>query len=89
MISTCACPRPPRWKQAVASGLAIFPISLLGNAVLGPLLAGAPLVLRTLVFTVLFSVLMTFAALPAVSGLLRGWLAPHPHPANEVLHHDH
>jgi antibiotic biosynthesis monooxygenase (ABM) superfamily enzyme len=30
--------RPPRWKQAVAIWLAFFPVSLLFNFVLGPLL---------------------------------------------------
>ncbi|MFE9409371.1 hypothetical protein ACFYN0_11290 [Streptomyces sp. NPDC006704] len=66
-----ARPAPPRWKMAISSGLAIFPISLLGNAVLGPHVAGLPLVLRTGVFTVLFSVLMTYVAMPNMSRLLR------------------
>ncbi|MCX5387670.1 antibiotic biosynthesis monooxygenase [Streptomyces sp. NBC_00083] len=67
-------PAPPRWKMAISSGLAIFPISLLGNAVLGPYLTGLPLVARTAVFTVLFSVLMTYVAMPTTSRLLRRWL---------------
>ncbi|WP_455353063.1 antibiotic biosynthesis monooxygenase [Streptomyces sp. SYSU K217416] len=67
-------PAPPRWKMAISSGLAIFPISLLGNAVLGPYLSVLPLVARTAVFTVLFSVLMTYVAMPGVSRLLRRWL---------------
>ncbi|MFE9120738.1 antibiotic biosynthesis monooxygenase [Streptomyces sp. NPDC007172] len=67
-------PAPPRWKMAISSGLAIFPISLLGNAVLGPYVAGLPLVPRTAVFTVLFSVLMTYVAMPNMSRLLRRWL---------------
>ncbi|MEU7064145.1 antibiotic biosynthesis monooxygenase [Streptomyces sp. NPDC053429] len=67
-------PAPPRWKMAISSGLAIFPISLLGNAVLGPYLVGLPFVLRTAAFTVVFSTLMTYVAMPAVSKLLRPWL---------------
>ncbi|MFF9982354.1 antibiotic biosynthesis monooxygenase [Streptomyces erythrochromogenes] len=67
---------PPRWRIAVSSGIAIFPISLLGNGVLGPYLAGLPLVGRTAVFTVLFSALMTYIAIPGVSRLLRRWLRP-------------
>ncbi|MHC0432997.1 antibiotic biosynthesis monooxygenase [Streptomyces sp. O3] len=69
-----ARPAPPRWKMAISSGLAIFPISLLGNAVLGPHLTTLPLVLRTAVFAALFSTLMTYAAMPTVSRLLRRWL---------------
>ncbi|MFF5447366.1 antibiotic biosynthesis monooxygenase [Streptomyces sp. NPDC012888] len=67
-------PAPPRWKMAVASGLAIFPISLVGNALLGPVLVDLHLVLRTAVFAGVFSTLMTYVAMPLVSRLLRGWL---------------
>ncbi|MFE9255585.1 antibiotic biosynthesis monooxygenase [Streptomyces sp. NPDC006879] len=67
-------PAPPRWKMAVSSGLAIFPISLLGNGLLGPLLADLPLVVRTAATAALFSVLMTYVAMPQVSRLLRRWL---------------
>lgn len=71
-----ALPAPPLWKQAVVSGLSIFPISLLGNGVLGPVLVHAPLIVRTLTFTVLFSTAMTFVALPATTRLLHRWLHP-------------
>ncbi|MFF5807864.1 antibiotic biosynthesis monooxygenase [Streptomyces sp. NPDC012746] len=67
-------PAPPRWKMAVSSGLAIFPISLAGNAVLGPYLVDLHFVLRTAAFAVVFSTLMTYLAMPAVSRLLRPWL---------------
>ncbi|MEU4093199.1 antibiotic biosynthesis monooxygenase [Streptomyces sp. NPDC026673] len=67
---------PPRWKIGVSSAIAIFPISLFGTGVLGPHLVGLPLVARTAVFTVLFSTLMTYVAIPAVSRLLRRWLRP-------------
>ncbi|MER6995260.1 antibiotic biosynthesis monooxygenase [Streptomyces sp. NPDC000410] len=67
-------PAPPRWKMAITSGLAIFPISLTGNAVLGPRLEGLPMVASTAVYTVVFSVLMTYVAMPAMSRLLRRWL---------------
>ncbi|MBF6236432.1 hypothetical protein IU474_04975 [Nocardia otitidiscaviarum] len=73
---TTSRPAPPHWKQAVVSGLSIFPISLLGNGILGPLLVSTPLIVRTLTFTVLFSTAMTFLAVPATTRLLRGWLYP-------------
>ncbi|MFJ7157524.1 antibiotic biosynthesis monooxygenase [Streptomyces sp. NPDC101118] len=69
-------PAPPRWKMAISSGLAIFPISLVGNAVLGPVLVDLHFVLRTAAFAAVFSTLMTYVAMPAVSRLLRGWLSP-------------
>ncbi|WP_405496844.1 hypothetical protein [Nocardia sp. NBC_00511] len=73
----------------MVSAISIFPISLLGNAVLGPLLSSTPLVARTLAFTVLFSTAMTFLALPLVSWLLRGWLYPSTESAfdDERTHH--
>ncbi|GAA1597500.1 MULTISPECIES: antibiotic biosynthesis monooxygenase [Streptomyces] len=67
-------PAPPRWKMAVSSGLAIFPISLAGNALIGPYLVDLHLVLRTAAFAAVFSTLMTYVAMPAVSRLLRPWL---------------
>ncbi|WP_424212669.1 antibiotic biosynthesis monooxygenase [Streptomyces sp. BI20] len=67
-------PAPPRWKMAISSGLAIFPISLAGNLLLAPYLIDLNVVLRTAVFAAVFSTLMTYVAMPAVSRLLRGWL---------------
>lgn len=69
---------PPRWKMAVTAGVGSYPISLLGNGLLGPLLAGLPLLARTAVFAVLFSVLMTYVVMPAAGRLLRRWLRPAP-----------
>ncbi|MET9697294.1 antibiotic biosynthesis monooxygenase [Streptomyces sp. NPDC006529] len=71
-----AAATPPRWKTAVGSALGIFPVSLLGGAVLTPHLAAWPAPARTAVFAVLFSVLMTYAAMPAVTRVLRPWLSP-------------
>ncbi|RJQ82799.1 antibiotic biosynthesis monooxygenase [Pseudonocardiaceae bacterium YIM PH 21723] len=67
---------PPRWKLAVVSGAGILPVSLTANLLLGPLLGGAPLVVRTMLFAVLFSLLMTYLVLPNLTRLLRGWLYP-------------
>ncbi|MDJ0463869.1 antibiotic biosynthesis monooxygenase [Streptomyces sp. H27-C3] len=67
---------PPRWKMAVSSALGIFPVSLLGSAFLTPHLTALPQVARTAVFAALFSVLMTYVAMPAVTRTLRRWLSP-------------
>ncbi|RSS76679.1 antibiotic biosynthesis monooxygenase [Streptomyces sp. WAC06614] len=69
-------PAPPRWKMAISSGLAIFPISLAGNLLLAPVLVDLHVVLRTAAFAAVFSSLMTYAAMPLVSRLLRNWLSP-------------
>ncbi|MDX2394075.1 antibiotic biosynthesis monooxygenase [Streptomyces sp. DK15] len=70
-----AAATPPRWKTAVSSALGIFPVSLVGSALLTPHLTAWPAVARTAVFAVLFSVLMTYFAMPAVTLLLRRWLS--------------
>ncbi|MEU2830617.1 antibiotic biosynthesis monooxygenase [Streptomyces lavendulae] len=69
-------PPPPRWKTAVSSAIGIFPISLLGSLYLTPSLTALPQVARTAVFALLFSVLMTYAAMPVVTRVLRRWLSP-------------
>ncbi|MET9651066.1 antibiotic biosynthesis monooxygenase [Streptomyces sp. NPDC006460] len=67
-------PAPPRWKMVVGSTLAVYPISLLGNVFLLPHLEAVPLLLNTALVSALFSVLMTYVAMPTVSRILRGWL---------------
>ncbi|WP_432115663.1 antibiotic biosynthesis monooxygenase [Streptomyces sp. S1] len=67
---------PPRWKMAIGATLAIYPISVLGGLFLLPHLAALPLLLSSAVTACVFNVLMTYVAMPAVSRLLRGWLAP-------------
>ncbi|MFC8916877.1 antibiotic biosynthesis monooxygenase [Streptomyces sp. NPDC047821] len=67
-------PAPPRWKMAISATLAIYPITLLGGHLLVPHLTTLPLVLSSAVIAGIYNVLMTYAAMPAVSRLLRRWL---------------
>ncbi|MFF2042081.1 antibiotic biosynthesis monooxygenase [Kitasatospora sp. NPDC058170] len=67
--------RPPvRWRMAVASTIAIAPLTITAGLFLNPHLAGLPVAVRSLVTAPLISALMTYAALPVVTRLLRGWL---------------
>ncbi|WP_273825810.1 MULTISPECIES: antibiotic biosynthesis monooxygenase [Pseudomonas] len=66
--------RPPRWKQSVAIWLAFFPVSLLFNFVLGPLLAELELVPRILVSTLMLTPMMVYCFIPLSTRLLAGWL---------------
>ncbi|WP_349971622.1 antibiotic biosynthesis monooxygenase [Pseudomonas caspiana] len=72
--------RPPRWKQAVAIWLAFFPVSLLFNFVLGPLLNDLQLVPRIMISTLILTPLMVFWFIPLSTHLLAGWLNPTPAP---------
>ncbi|MDR9750070.1 antibiotic biosynthesis monooxygenase [Pseudomonas sp. SZMC_28357] len=70
--------RPPRWKQAVAIWLAFFPVSLLFNFVLGPLLGELSLLSRVFVSTLVLTPLMVFWFIPLSTHLLAGWLHSTP-----------
>jgi len=72
----CPAParRPPKYKVAVVTWLAIFPAITLALAIGEPLLKGAPLVVRTLVLTAVLVPLMVFVLVPLLQHVLRGWL---------------
>ncbi|MBV1778115.1 antibiotic biosynthesis monooxygenase [Paeniglutamicibacter sp. ABSL32-1] len=65
---------PPRWKQAVSIFLPFFPLSLLSNLLLMPLLHDWPLVLAVLLNICILTPLMTYIFLPVTTRLLRPWL---------------
>ncbi|MFO2462381.1 antibiotic biosynthesis monooxygenase [Pseudomonas sp. 15FMM2] len=70
--------RPPRWKQAVAIWLAFFPVSLLFNFGLEPLLAELGMFSRVLVSTLALTPLMVYLFIPLSTYLLARWLNPSP-----------
>lgn len=65
---------PPRWKQAIAIWFAFFPVSLVFQALFGPLLADLALVFRMLVTTMALTPMMVFVFIPLSMRLLRPWL---------------
>ena len=70
--------RPPRWKQAVAIWLAFFPVSLLFNFVLGPLLGELDMLARVFISTLALTPLMVYLFIPLSTHLLAGWLHSTP-----------
>ncbi|CAI8884869.1 Antibiotic biosynthesis monooxygenase [Pseudomonas sp. IT-P100] len=70
--------RPPRWKQAVAIWLAFFPVSLMFNVVLGPLLGEMSLLPRVLISTLCLTPLMVYFFIPLSTRILAGWLNSTP-----------
>ncbi|MFW9081599.1 antibiotic biosynthesis monooxygenase [Pseudomonas sp. P2757] len=70
--------RPPRWKQAVAIWLAFFPVSLLFNFVLGPLLADMSLLPRVFISTLCLTPLMVYLFIPLSTRMLASWLNSTP-----------
>ena len=56
--------------------LAIYPLILMVNLSVGPILAPLPLPLRALVTSALLVPLMTWVVMPRITRLFYGWLYP-------------
>ncbi|WP_250324361.1 antibiotic biosynthesis monooxygenase [Williamsia sp. CHRR-6] len=65
---------PPRWKQAITIWLGFFPLSLAINFGVIAHLEGVPLVLKTLIATLINTPLMVYLVLPWITARLRRWL---------------
>ncbi|MEY2409149.1 MAG: uncharacterized protein QOF48_1819 [Verrucomicrobiota bacterium] len=67
---------PPRWKMAAATFLGVFPLAMILNLTIGPVIREWPFVLRNAVFNACVVALLSWVVMPVVSRLLRGWLQP-------------
>ena len=67
---------PPRYKMALLTWLVIFPLISGINALFGSLLNQLPMLLRSLVLTVVLVSLMTYVLMPRVTRLFAPWLYP-------------
>lgn len=67
---------PPRYKMAVVTLLAIFPLIVVLTATLVPHLDALPTLLATVVTSSLLVTLMTWIVMPAMTRLFRKWLYP-------------
>ena len=69
-------PAPPRYKMAVVTWIAVFPLASAIFAVTQPLLGGLPVVLCTLAFTLIMVTTMTYVVMPRMTRLFSFWLYP-------------
>jgi uncharacterized protein len=67
---------PPRYKLALLTWVAAYPVITVILGLLGPELATWPLGLRTLVVSVLMVATLTWLVMPGLTRLLRPWLRP-------------
>ena len=67
---------PPRYKLALLTWVAAYPVITMILGLLGPELASWPLGLRTLVVSVLMVATLTWLVMPGLTRLLRPWLRP-------------
>ncbi len=72
---------PVRWRMTVLSTLVIWPLVLLLERVLDPVVGDLPPWAAGLVVTAALSALLTYVVLPRATRLLAGWLHPVPPPA--------
>jgi len=71
---------PARWRQTVTIFLTFFPVSLLANWLVGPLVSGWSLPLRLLATMVLTVPFMTYLGLPWITRNLEWFLHGRPVP---------
>lgn len=67
---------PPRWKMAVVTWLAIYPLVNLISLALGPFLTPWPQLARSAVLASILVPLMTWVVMPAMTRMFRFWLYP-------------
>ena len=63
--------------MAVATFLGVFPVAMVLNLALGPVIRSWHFVLRNAVFNLCVVTLLTWVVMPLVTRLLHGWLHPH------------
>jgi antibiotic biosynthesis monooxygenase (ABM) superfamily enzyme len=69
---------PPRYKMALVTICAIYPVSLLVNFLFGFIPFHFPMLLRSLLVTIVLVSTMTYLVMPMVTSFLRGWLFKQP-----------
>ncbi len=67
---------PARWKMSLVTILGVYPFALLFDGVFAEYFHSWPLAARTAVFPVFLAPLLTYAVMPGLSRVLRGWLYP-------------
>ena len=75
-------PGPPRWKMALLTWVAVWPVSMLVPALLSPLLGPSfPRILAGGVISAGIVVTLTWGAMPLLVKLAKKWLQPPPRDA--------
>jgi antibiotic biosynthesis monooxygenase (ABM) superfamily enzyme len=69
---------PPRWKMAVATYLGVFPVAMVLNLALGPVIRSWNFVAGSAVFNACVVASLTWVVMPLVTHALHGWLNPQP-----------
>ena len=66
--------RLPKWKMAIATFLAVFPVAMILNLTFGPVIQSWHFLLRNAFFNACVVALLTWVVMPLVTRALHGWL---------------
>ncbi|MEM6269499.1 MAG: hypothetical protein AAF998_08680 [Bacteroidota bacterium] len=66
--------KPPKYKIAFITWLAIYPLITVILYLFGPLLAELPLAVRTLLLTAVLVPIMVYVLVPGLQRVFRKWL---------------
>jgi antibiotic biosynthesis monooxygenase (ABM) superfamily enzyme len=75
---------PPRWKMAAATFLGVFPLAMFLNLTLGSVIRSWNFVLSNALFNACVVAGLTWAVMPLLTRLLRGWLNPQPQTKGKI-----
>ena len=67
---------PPRWKMALVTLLAVYPLSLVLGITVGNWISGWPRLLSALIFNALIVSGLTWVLMPQLTRLFKAWLYP-------------
>jgi antibiotic biosynthesis monooxygenase (ABM) superfamily enzyme len=71
-----ATARPPKYKMAIVTLVALYPLVILVNLALDSLVKDFPFPVKTLVIVTPIVIMMTYAAMPMLTHFLSFWLFP-------------
>jgi uncharacterized protein len=76
---------PPRWKMAAATFLGVFPLAMILNLTLGPVIRSWNFVLSNAVFNACVVAGLTWVVMPLLTRLLHRWLQPQPQTRDKII----
>lgn len=65
---------PPRWKMAIATFMGVFPVAILLNLTVGPIIRSLPFLISNAIFNACVVALLTWVVMPFVTRMLKSWL---------------